>query len=242
MRKIAIFVEGQTELITVREFLLREFNWNGIEIQCRTFYKKSDFKKVPYDVSCPNPEVHFQIINVGNDESVLTRILQREKYMWNSDYEKIIGLRDMYSKAYREDASQINNKVTEKFIKGAAETIKNKAKSPEKIKMCFAIMEIEAWFLGMYKVFEKLDNRLTAQYIKEQIGIDMEYVDPQTEFFHPANEMEKVYKLAGMSYDKHKGDIEAIVKHLSKDDYTYLHNSHKCNSFKIFYDSLSPLE
>ncbi len=33
MRKFAIFVEGQTELITTREFLLREFEY-AVDIEC----------------------------------------------------------------------------------------------------------------------------------------------------------------------------------------------------------------
>ncbi len=109
MRKFAIFVEGQTELITTREFLLREFEY-AVDIECRTLFKLSQLKKISYDYPNPSAEFHFQILNVGNDNAVLKRILDREQFMWNSGYEKIIGLRDMYSKAYREDSKIIDDR------------------------------------------------------------------------------------------------------------------------------------
>ena len=237
MRKFAIFVEGQTELITVREFLLRAYNYE-VTIECRTLFKPGALRKAEYDFSNPDARFYFQIINIGNDKAVLKRILERERRMWESGYEKIIGLRDMYSEAYKEDSQSIDNDVTQKFIDGANETVRNKALSPAKIVMCFAIMEVEAWFIAMYKLFELLDNRLTSDYIKDRLGIDLETVNPETAFFHPTNQMEEIYGLAEMSYDKHKGDIEAIANCLTVQGYSDLLKSDNCNSFNHFYGAL----
>ena len=236
--KFAIFVEGQTELITVREFLLREFNY-VISLECRTLFKSGELKKTEYDFFNPETHVHCQIVNVGNDNAVLSRILSREKHIWSAGYEKIIGLRDMYSKAYREKSCNIDPEVNQKFIEGAIETVRNKSFCPEKIVICFAIMEVEAWFLGMYHMFARLDDRLTCEYIKEQLSLDLEAVNPETEFFHPANQIEKIYRLAGKSYDKHKSDIEAIASYLTVEDYTNLLTSDKCNSFNHFYATIA---
>ncbi|MDM8517751.1 hypothetical protein QUF76_16265 [Desulfobacterales bacterium HSG16] len=41
-----------------------------------------------------------------------------------------------------------------------ATTVQQKAQYPDKIIICFAVMEIENWFLAMYEVFQKLDERL----------------------------------------------------------------------------------
>ena len=54
MRKIAIFVEGQTELIVVREYLLKWFNYENIEIECRTLFTDSKFHAFPYDFATPS--------------------------------------------------------------------------------------------------------------------------------------------------------------------------------------------
>lgn len=237
MRKFAVFVEGQTELITVRELLLKKFDYI-VSIECRTLFKNIELRKAPYDYDNPNAEFHFQLINVGNDNAVLSRILKREKSMWNAGYELIIGLRDMYSRAYRDFSSEIDHKINQKFINSHNEMIKKESQYPEKIIMCFAIMEIEAWFLGMYQIFGKLNTRLTAEYIKTHTGIDLGNVNPETEFFHPAKQMEDIYKIAGLSYDKSKGSIEALAKYLTLEYLTDLFNGDKCHSFHKFYKAL----
>ncbi len=233
MKKIAIFVEGQTELITVREFLLRKFNYL-VSIECRTLFKVDELRETDYDFANLSAEFHFHIINVGNDNAVLKRILKRESHMWNSGYEKIIGLRDMYSKAYREESQQINDKVTRRFVEGANATLQQKAQYPDRINICFAIMEIESWFLAMYEVFEQLDKRLTTEFIKRHTSIDLENIDPEKEFFHPATEMETIYQLVSLTYDKHKGDIEALASYLTKKDYENLFIRNKCDQFNLF--------
>ncbi len=217
--------------------MLRDFEYN-VDIECRTLFKSGDFHKTPYDSSAPAADLHFQIINVGNDNAVLHRILTREEYLWNAGYERIVGLRDMYSRAYKEESRSIDDLVTQEFIQGANKTIKKRARSPEKIVMCFAIMEIEAWFLAMYDVFKKLDRRLTVEYIEEHMGVDLKNVDPETEFFHPTNQVEEIFQLAGQSYNKRKNEIEALVGHLTKTDFGRLLESNKCNSYNLFYNAL----
>jgi hypothetical protein len=124
-----------------------------VEIKCPIKKNKNGrFHTFPYDFATPTPQYHFQIINVGNDNAVLSRILKRKEYMWNSGYDKIIGLRDMYSKDYQEMSTVIDGDVNQAFINGRIETIKNRAKQPDKIQICFAIMETETWFLGLSEI------------------------------------------------------------------------------------------
>jgi hypothetical protein len=42
---------------------------------------------------------------------------------------------------------------------------------PNKIHFHFAIMELEAWWLCMYTLLTKIDNRLTVELIAEQFGL-----------------------------------------------------------------------
>ena len=91
---------------------------------------------------------YFQIINVGNDNAVLSRILKREKHIWNSGFSAIIGLRDMYSKTYRAEAknAQIQESLNIEFKKATVEEIEAEAIQPDKIHFLFAIMGILYWF------------------------------------------------------------------------------------------------
>jgi len=106
-----------------------------------------DYEKVPYDFLNKNAFVHFQIINVGNDNAVINKILKREESLWNVGYEKIIGLKDVYSKGFSESFSArriFDRELVNKFIDENKKTINKRPIKRVNINICFAIMEIEA--------------------------------------------------------------------------------------------------
>lgn len=242
MIKTAIFVEGQTELIFVRELLLRIFEHQNIHLECYTLFSKGKFHPTEYPFT-PEVEVkyYFQIINVGSDAMVLSSILRREALLWNSGFQKIIGLRDMYSETYRKIVKnrKISEEINQKFKEGTQETIDKNAQYPDRIIHIFAIMEVEAWFLGLYTAFEGLDEKLTSEYIQEKLNFNLAEINPETSFFHPAKQVGEIYNLAGKKYDKKKGDVSAIVSYITKDDYNLLYlDENKCASYSAFYDSI----
>ena len=221
MRKIAVFTEGQTELIFVREFLLRLIDNSKLSFICMELLARKYFY-VPYEYSSPNPEIHFLIVNVHGDEGVLSSISDREKSLIEkSGYEKIIGLRDMYSEAYEKlSPGIINDSVTKRLIQGYKLTIQNMVYS-DKVELYLAIMEIEAWFLAMYNVFQKIDTVLTIDFIKQNLRIDLRNTDPQKEFFKPSRQVQDIFGLCGMQYNKKESDI-----------------NNRCNAFDAFYQMI----
>jgi hypothetical protein len=236
--KIAIFVEGQAELIVVRELLLKAFDYQNIEVECRYMLEDWNIKRAEYDYTTPNPKYHFHILNVANDERVLGAILEQETHLYNNDYSKIIGLRDMYGKKYREKSKQIDKALNQKFIDNTQKAINEFAKNTEKISFHYAIMEVETWFLALPELLIEIDPKLTPNYIFEQLGFDLTALDPETEFFHPAKTLHDIFTLIGKGYDKKSSTINDLASHYSKDDYELLALSEKCNSFKVFYHNL----
>ena len=237
MQKIAIFCEGQTELIILRELILRKYEY-CVNIECRTLFTNHSLNNVPYDCTNPGATKLFSIINVGNDNAVLARLLFREPRLLAEGYEKIIAVRDMYSKDYRESSLVIDDDIINKFKAGISNTIQKRAKEPDKIYFCHAIMETESWFLGLPHNFIHLDATLTAEYINERLNVDLNTVDPEKEIYHPAKLMDDIYNLVGNSYDKSRDDIEAIASRTGLSDYEGLYLHDKCNSFNMVYDNL----
>ena len=233
MRKIAIFVEGQTELITIREFILRKY-CSIVSFECFDLFGKGTLKPAEYNYKSPDADVYYRIINIGNDQKVLSAILERESSLFKQGFEKIIGVRDMYSKEYRDFADKIDIDLNNKIINFTNKKIE-KSVNHEKIFLCFSIMEIEAWFLALYRVLTNINENLTAPKINEHLKFDLTVIDPETHFFHPAAILNNIYNLEDLQYDKHKGDIEAICKHVNIEDYEELNISTKCNSFKSFF-------
>jgi len=242
--KTAIFVEGQTELILVREMLLKLFDYQNISLECFNLFSVESLHPVEYAFPNEKARYHFQIINVGNDNAVLDRLLKRENSLWKAGFDRIIGLRDMYSSAYKEivGASKINEEVNAKFKEGHQAQIDDSASRPEQIYFRFAIMEAEAWLLGLPSIFEKTDQQLTIDFIEQQLGYNLKEIDPETTFFHPANQIEAIFGLVGKTYSKSKGDVNAMVSFIKKVDYSLLNSKEKCNSFTEFYEIIPKVE
>ena len=240
MIKTAIFVEGQTELIFTRELILKFFEWQNVWVECFSLFNDQDHNPVEYSYKDPNADCFFEILNIGNDNKVISSILKREEYLWNSGFDKIIGLRDMYSQSYRETVkkSTIDLAINKKFIDNHQQTLSAKSKCPERIKFHFAIMELEAWLLGIEDFFQRYHDVLDNNKINEVTNIDLSQINPETEIFHPASLINKILGIANDSYDKSKGEINKFMKRIEKQDFINLLNSGKCDSFNQYFRSL----
>jgi hypothetical protein len=239
MRKIAIFVEGNTELIFVREYLRKRFEYEDLEVECRK-RQFGRFDKVPFPVPNPNAKYHFRIIDSGSDARVLDDILEDEKLLINLGYQKIIGLRDMYSENYLKEIKhqrKVNPELNQKFIDRFNARINREAKNPQQIHFHFAIMELEAWFLGIPELWER--KGISNQSIKEKLGFDLSTIDPETTILHPAETIKDILKIINEPYRKQVSEVESLMSCIEKQDFEDLQNSQKCNSFKEFTSNIT---
>ncbi len=123
MRKVAIFTEGQGELIFIRYLLFKIIGYEHLSFECLELRSDKLFN-VPHKFGSPNnAKVHFMIVNVGNDEKVLSAIAERETRLVKQGYDEIIGIRDMYSREYRKRANTVDQQVVESFIQAHDATI-----------------------------------------------------------------------------------------------------------------------
>jgi hypothetical protein len=186
-----------------------------------------------------NPRIHLQIINVGNDERVLAIILERKNGLIAKGFE-IIGLRDMYSSAYKRRTHQIDPHVTQEFL-DTTQKIISKYSNPDEISFFYAVMELEAWLLGLDNLRLKLDSLLTVEFIQERLGYDLAILDPETAFFHPAAILDEILTLVGQRYSKSKDQMERILELVEAEDFLQLAESGKCASFKVLFEKISQL-
>ena len=237
MRKVAIFTEGQSEQIFIRHLLLQTMDCSKISFRCLRLYAGRDIP-AKYDYLNPNAEINFLIVNVGQDEKVLSILKEREANLIRKGFERIIGLRDMYSEEYsKRSPSEINNSVTMSFIDGWNSTIQ-KMSDPSKIRMHIAIMELETWFLAISYIFERINSILSVEYIESKLGINLANIDPQIEFFRPSEEVNRIFQLVGLQYKKKEHDIESICSKINNDDLCNAFKNGRCSRLKDFYEEL----
>jgi hypothetical protein len=236
--KIAIFVEGYTELAFVREFLLRHYEYQNIDILCQEL-RGGQYSGVNYDFpnssdfyDDANNKDKFLLIDCGGDQ-ITSKILQREKFLIQNSFTKIIGLRDVYSLEFRKEVSNSFDRVlVESFTKFNQDVIRDNSTS-NLVFLCFAIMEIESWYLGMPNVFLKRSVILDDVTI---YGLFQEN-DPE-EIFKPSTVIERIYNLVKEEYKKKERQSDSLSNYPIKDDYNTLYQVNNCNSFNLFCDTI----
>jgi len=240
-KKIAIVVEGYTELIFIREYLCCMFDYN-VFIRCISILRDNEFDDKIRGFGDKSSENHFYLLNANSDVLVVPQIIRMEDFLFEQGYQKIIGLRDMFSKKYKDEvpSREIIEAINQEIIEIHEIEIRENTTFPDKIKICFAIMETEAWFLGLHEVFEKIDKKLTVDFINKELEINLQEIDPETEIFHPATLVKKIYKLVDKNYGKHASDTNTITGKLTKEDYEILLARDKCNSFNTFHETIFP--
>ena len=231
MKKVAIFVEGQTERIFVTELLYQVYGYDKVEV----IREKSRGKKRFVQLKAPKPffDYYFLIVDVGEDSKVTSDMLENYDNMKKNDYSKILGLRDLYPQK-REDKPKV--------LAAIQKIINQNNLSPQLCKVILAIMEVEAWFLADPDLFTQIDHRLTSQYILEKLQYDLRHDDPEIRYEHPAAAVGKIYELVGKQYRKRESDAYNIAKSIN---YNYLfldvREQNKIASFFLFLSELETL-
>ena len=220
-RRIAVFVEGQTEQIFVRECLLKYYEYDASQLGIRCYrLLNHEMQPASHDHGDEHSQNLYMIIDSGNDNNVLGAIRRRYERLQNK-YDSIIGLRDMFCDAYKSQAMGmgIDQELNQRFINSADKAVRE-FDCVCKVRFFFAIMEIEAWLIAL----------CTPSLIGD--------IDPETEYLHPTISLKKILQAKGKSYDKHKGDIESLMANITRKDLLAFAESGKCASFRKFWDEL----
>lgn len=191
MRKLALFVEGETEVAFSERLLSEVANQSDIEIEITTF-GGSGSARVLRSVYTPNPSAarfYALIFNCGNDERVLTGIVDRLDALRAGGYELVLGLRDVYPETPTRHSA---------LDRSARATLSQAAIEAE---IVFAIREIEAWFIAEWSHFSRIDSRLTRDHIREELDVDVADMNVE-DVPHPSKLMGQIYGLAGRRYRK----------------------------------------
>lgn len=241
--KIAVYVEGLSELIFVREFLKKWYEYDVSKIGFTCLELRGDKNILTdYQYGSSQSENYYSIVNVGNDSRALSKALENAKDHLEKSFDRVVVLRDMYSEEYRKKQPNriIDQSIIKQFIEGANKAIEIK-QFPGYVFCQFAIMEVEAWLLGMGWYLEKADNTLTQDFILQNAKYDLD-CDPESSVFHPAKKVKDIYAKVGKNYDKHSHDINSIMSHLDKDDFLMLMELNKCKSFNHFIEKIVVIE
>ncbi len=211
MKKIAFFVEGQTEQIFI-EKLIRKILGDKISIISKRSIGGSNIPKqevMRNAVFARKPLFQVLIYDCGADNRVKSEILDNMYNLKEGGYECIIGIRDLYP-------------LPESDLPRLEKGLKFLPKSFNKyhFDIIVIVQEVETWFLAEANHFRKVDKRLTDNFIKRRLGFDP-YHENAMKRKHPAKDLDNIYRLVGKSYTKKYWQIEKLVNRLDYQNLMY---------------------
>lgn len=207
MKKMCIFVEGQTEQIFLEKLLIEIAGRKNVALSIRQIKGGGQNSKVEKviltlkdDEITEQTRYYVQIISCNNDEKVNTELRNNCLSMQLAGFSKVLGLRDLYPKKL----SELSKVKKYSIIKMDGLHIPTKS--------IVATSEVETWFLGEYTALEKIDSRLTYDHIK-QSGYDLkiDLLDSDEKYHHSANILDIIMKTVQRRYDKKRNKVEKIV-------------------------------
>ncbi len=206
MNKLAIFVEGQTELLFAESLLLEVAGTANLAIEKRRMLHRKNGRRI---MSCieasagPGAKKYFvMIVDCGSDERVKSDILERYDGIAQQGYQAIIGIRDVYPQFKRQETAGLRTGLR-MFLKT----------SPIEVLFVLGVMEIEAWFIAEHTHFQRIAACLTAERVTAELGLDPS-LDDVSLLEHPAESIDRVYRLGGLSYTKRKSETLRTIRAL----------------------------
>lgn len=236
--RITYFVEGQTELIFLRDLLFKVFDYQNIAINCIQLVGEKS-KEVPYtigDSEDPN-NFYVQIIDCQGDNKVNSSMKKRSNGLRQAKFDKVMGLRDIYGTNYdnllpKGTPKEINPSIISSLIDTQRKYLNDGD------QMYYAVMEVESWLLCLVD-WKSFFSESQSQKIEEIVGVNLSSIDTESHIYHPAALISKLFEqYKEIKYSKRSDQINQLMDSLKKEDYIHLYQENRCSKYNEFIDGL----
>lgn len=227
MRKLAIFVEGNTELVFATALIECIAGPKSVLVEQRRIRGGSSARRSMAQIQAVKPNTgqryYVLIVDCGGDDLVKTRIREEHDGLTRASYTQIIGMRDVRPQFARHEIARLEA--------GLPKYIKTKL-TP--VQFVLQVMEIEAWFLAEFSHFSRIDPAITPAAIHAALGFHPE-TDDMALRNCPADDLNACYAIGGKTYSK--GTSPATVAALDP-AYMYLELPNKIPYLRALVDSI----
>jgi hypothetical protein len=219
MKKIALFVEGQTEQIFSAKLIQEIMGKYGYTIENYKFIGGNKIERKPLKLTTKSTadksEFYFLIYDCGGDGKVQSDIRERMDSLQEESFILVIGIRDVYPET---DLAKLRTYLYFGISFNAAITV----------EIILAINEIEAWFIAEENHYARISHKLSFQTANEITGIDVR-TDSTESILHPSSALKQIYIKGGTTYDKSERKVQRTVDSLDYEN-LYLNVRNRNNS------------
>ena len=218
MKKIAFYVEGQTEQFFINTLMIEIAGRKNIQIELQQFQGKGKPSKAIFPKTSAEPTNHQHtalIFDCMGDGGVKPRILQDAASLFAQGYSEVVGIRDLFPLI---DIIKLETELQNGTIRNGRRVTQP---LPVNTSMLVAIREIEDWFLAEYNHSAKINSSLVFDSAQiSTLGFNPLEDDLTTRNTSAASDLKSVYKLVNETYKKSRDKVERTVECL---DYANLY-------------------
>jgi hypothetical protein len=230
MRKIAMFVEGQTEQIFLAKLIQEIIGSHGFTIDNYKFIGGSRIPRKPIKITTKskngNAEYYFVLYDCGGDEKVQSDIRERIESLYEESFSLVLGIRDAYPET---DLAKLRS-----YLYFGIPVFNNISTN-----IILAINEIESWFLVEETHYPKISHRLSFNDANQITGIDVSR-DTTEAIPHPSFSLKQIYIKGGTTYDKSASNVQRTVDVMGYEN-LYLNVRNRNNSLNELLSCLDGL-
>lgn len=217
MKKLAFFLEGQTERLFVEALIQYCAGNSNVRIQSKRGNLGRKYQRRFYEVNATKigtgDDFFILVVDSGSDKGVTSDIREIYQNLVGEDYSLIIGIRDVHPECSRQDINKLRS--------GLSSSIQTVSELPVHFQL--AVMEIEAWFLAENTHFRRFDRRLTQARIVNELGFFPDDDIAETREI-PSEDLDRIHGIIGRSYDKSHAVVIKVVSSLSYQNLVNLHS------------------
>ncbi|WP_313422505.1 DUF4276 family protein [Stenotrophomonas rhizophila] len=206
MKKLAVFVEGQTEQIFFKKFITEMAGARNVALSLQGLCTDRVVNLRGESSVDENSKFFVLIYDCQCDGKVKSKIIESRERLIGAGYDVVFGLLDLYPRPLSDLAD---------FRRGLAKYLPTAGID---IRLHVAVTEVEAWFLQDATHYTKIHADLTNEKVVEASGFDPRQQSSE-ELVHPAETLRDIYKSVGRGYDKSRRHVQRTVDSL---DFEYL--------------------
>jgi hypothetical protein len=197
MKKMALFVEGGTELAFTEKLLREVAGEKNITIRTerdRGGVKSKRMRTLVGTVEATG-EVKYEarIVDCGNDDRVRSVIIDNYKTLCTEEFQAIVGIRDVRGNRDGVEATFADVVAIRRWMDHGVST------QPIRPVIVLAVMETEAWFLAEHSHFIRIDPQFTLEYVTQVLAFNPSVGDVEQRA-QPSEDLHLVYQTVGKAY------------------------------------------
>jgi hypothetical protein len=203
MRKLAVFVEGQTERIFLerlvtevagsKNVLIDSMQATGGRRQARTFSMIRGTRTLTTE------KFYVLVVDSTAETRVKSDIIDQYDGLSSAGYEQIIGLRDVRPTFGRHEIAKLERQLPYGV-----------RQKPVVVRFILAVMEVEAWFLGEFTHLARVAPGFRIEDFSARVGFDLRLTNPEDRDA-PSSDLSLAYSVGGKAYSKARVAVEATV-------------------------------